>query len=168
MDEIWKDVKGFDYYQVSTHGRVKSLNHGKEKILKPIITTKDYLVVGLYLNNKLNLRKIHRLVAQVFIPNPENKPFVKHKDNDKNNNNVKNLEWATLRDYENYTKNIENHKKAISKPIKVIYPDGRVEIWESAVTFAREYRGDTVYQSSISAVLKGKEKTHKGLRFEYV
>lgn len=94
MEEIWKEIKGHNNYQISNLGRIKSLNYKrsqKERILKPSIFNNGYYMITL--NGKKKL--IHRLVAETFIPNPENKPVVNHKDNNKLNNNVENLEWCS-------------------------------------------------------------------------
>lgn len=96
--EIWKDIEGYEGdYQVSNLGRVKSYKFKKEEvaILKPHKSKREYFVV--YLNKKCKRKacKIHRLVAQAFIPNPSNKELVNHIDGDKLNNNVSNLEWST-------------------------------------------------------------------------
>lgn len=88
-------------YAVDKHGFVYSLNYsgtGRTQRLKPAKDHKGYLRVGLTINGKLVTRKVHRLIAQSFIPNPENKPFVNHKDWNKSNNSVKNLEWCTAKE----------------------------------------------------------------------
>jgi hypothetical protein len=102
MYEIWKDIEGYEgLYQVSTFGNIKSLPKRKgflftkERILKPKLTIKGYLEVTLRKNNYSNYKRINRLVAEAFIPNPENKPEVNHKDGNKQNNNDWNLEWNT-------------------------------------------------------------------------
>ena len=109
MKEIWKDIKNFEgFYMVSNLGRVKSLNrtikrkgihgnlHLKEKILKQTPDKDGYLCVTLRRKGKsIQSIKVHRLVASHFIPNLENKPTVNHKDGNKTNNCVYNLEWAT-------------------------------------------------------------------------
>ena len=79
--EIWKDILGYEgLYQVSNFGRVKSTKFGKERILKLTKDKDGYLIVNLYKNNKSKTLKVHRLVAEVFLPNPYNLPQVNHKD----------------------------------------------------------------------------------------
>ena len=82
MKEEWRDIRGYEgKYQVSNLGRIKSLNYrgtGKEGILSPTPNKKGYLVIGLYKNNKQNKKRVNRLVAQAFIPNPDNLPQVNH------------------------------------------------------------------------------------------
>lgn len=93
MQEIWKDIQGFEnLYKVSTDGRIKARTG---KIIKPYNNGFGYLTVHLYKDGESHSRKIHRLVAEAFISNPERKPQVNHIDGDKSNNHVDNLEWAT-------------------------------------------------------------------------
>lgn len=111
MNEIWKDIKGYEgIYQVSTFGRVKSLARTipvktrwnsycdrklSEKILKPVDNGHGYLFVTLVIDGDVTQKYIHRLVAETFIQNPNDLSEVNHKDGDKGNNNVDNLEWVT-------------------------------------------------------------------------
>lgn len=100
MEEIWKPVVGMpDRYQVSNQGRVKSLkfkgHKGFEKILSPNVDVKGYPAISVYVNGKHTIRRVHRMVAEAFIPNPLGKPMIDHIDGDKTNNNVDNLRWAT-------------------------------------------------------------------------
>ena len=93
MKEEWKDIVGYEgLYQVSNLGRIKNIK--KNTIKSQRNTFKGYLQVGLS-NKKDKTYRVHRLVAQAFIPNPENKPEVNHIDGDKKNDNVENLEWVT-------------------------------------------------------------------------
>ena len=101
--EQWRAVKGYSEYEVSNLGRVVSCR-GE---LTPARLPKGYLMVNLCKNGKQKPHYIHRLVAQAFIPNPENKPTVNHIDGDKNNNRVSNLEWATY--LENNLHAVKNH-----------------------------------------------------------
>lgn len=97
--EIWKDIENYEgLYQVSNKGNVKSLNYmhtGDERLLKPIAISNGYLQVYLYKNGKRKFCKIHRLVASAFLENADKLPQVNHKDEDKTNNNIENLEWCT-------------------------------------------------------------------------
>lgn len=172
--EEWRDIEGYEWvYQISSFGRIKSLeridnnNHlVKERILKQSIKNTGYMGVYLYSNRIGKSKLVHRLVAQAFIPNQYNKPVVNHLDEDKTNNNVNNLEWVTAKENINYGTGIDRRAKSISIPIKVIYQDNTYEIWQSASLFAREF-GNGVDKRYISSVLKGKMKSHLGLRFEY-
>ena len=99
--EIWKAIIGFDgAYDISDHGRVRSWNYrNSPKVLKMSrIGRKGYLKVGLSRKNKLFQRVIHRLVAEYFIENPNNKDVVNHIDEDVSNNHYSNLEWCTQKE----------------------------------------------------------------------
>lgn len=103
MKEIWKDIPNYErLYQVSNLGRIKSLYYSKEKILTPKIDKDGYLLINLYKNHKSRTFKIHRIVAQVFLSNPNNYTEVNHKDENKKNNKVDNLEFCTHIYNQNY------------------------------------------------------------------
>lgn len=99
--EEWKPIVCYEEkYQISNYGQVKSLNYrgsGKDKILKLQKDTYGYSKVILYKNGKAKTRMVHRLVAEAFIPNPNNLPQINHKDEDKSNNCVDNLEWCSAK-----------------------------------------------------------------------
>ena len=124
MNEEWRDIEGFEgYYQVSNLGRVRSvdreiyhpynktISHYKGKILKPGKRNKGYLGICLTKGNKQKSFLVHRLVAQAFIPNPYNFEQINHKDEDKTNNQVSNLEWCDCK----YNMNYGNLKSNMSK-----------------------------------------------------
>lgn len=107
MKEVWKDIPEFEgYYQVSNLGRVRSLNRiirdGRNKfkgsIMKLTLDKKGYLRVRFSKNNIKTSFKVHRLVARAFIPNSDNKPEVNHKDLNKANNHIYNLEWISTKE----------------------------------------------------------------------
>lgn len=109
--EEWKTIQGFENYAVSNMGRVK--NQKRNKIMKLGLTTWDYLGIQLYKNGKGYHKQVHQLVAAAFIENPEHKLYVNHKDEDKTNNSVENLEWVTAKENCNYgTRNERIARKA--------------------------------------------------------
>ena len=93
--EIWANVEGFTGYAVSTHGRVHSSKQKNGRIMSPTIGKNGYLSVLLCRKGEKKRLYVHRLVAMAFIPNPEGKKQVNHKDCSKLNNHVDNLEWMT-------------------------------------------------------------------------
>lgn len=109
---MYRKIKGYENYSVSPEGVV--LNDKYNRQLSQSITKEGYLVVELWSNNVGKKFSIHRLVAMTFIPNPENKPQVNHKDSDRRNNHIDNLEWAT--NLENVRAKLIKHSKGkISK-----------------------------------------------------
>ena len=92
--ELWKEIEGFENYQVSSWGRVRSANG----ILKPYRNKKGYLKVGLSKDGKCHKKRVNRLVAMAFIDNPNDLPFVDHIDGNKENNSITNLRWVTDED----------------------------------------------------------------------
>lgn len=97
VKEVAKEIKGFEgFYSITSHGRVWS--HRRKKWLKPCIAGKGYLFVTLSVHGDDIDKKVHRLVAEAFIPNPESKPQVNHKNGIKSDCHVSNLEWVTARE----------------------------------------------------------------------
>ena len=121
MREEWRDVKVYEgLYQVSNTGKVKSLNYrrtGKEKILEGVDNGYGYLRVELCKEGNREQPLVHVLVATAFLPNPDNLPEVNHKDEDKTNNCVENLEWCSKSYNINYgTGNKKRAEKMTNNP----------------------------------------------------
>lgn len=93
--EEWLPIPNWEGYHESNYGRTKSFHKGKQLIVKPHLSRNGYLQMSLHKDGKQKTFRVHRLVALYFIPNPENKPEVNHKDGHPLNNHVSNLEWAT-------------------------------------------------------------------------
>lgn len=153
MIEIFKDIEGYEDYQISNLGNVKSLRFGKEKILKPVKDGKKYLCVVLYKQGKHKMCKVHRLVAQAFIPNPNNLPQINHKDEDKTNNQVNNLEWCDCQ----YNIDYSQSKQVMCVETGKIY-----------TSLSEVYRQLGFSQGYISLACNGKYKTAYGFHWKYV
>lgn len=173
MEEIWKDIGGFEgLYQASNLGRVKSFDTKdkldrirKGRVLKPRRNKTGYLQVTLCKNGKHKTHYIHRLVAEAFIPNPENKPQVNHIDEDKTNNMVSNLEWSTSKENSNYGTRNERVSKTKNIPIIAInLKTGESTDFGSGKECAIQLGLDP---SSITKVIKGRYKQTRGYTFKY-
>lgn len=181
--EEWRDIEGYEgLYQVSNEGRVKSLNYNKtkkEKILKPT-SNRGYLMVNLHNEGRKKYCQIHRLVANAFIENPNNLPQVNHKDEDKTNNHVENLEWCDSSYNCNYgTRNQKISEKGLNKKnSKTVYQytlDGElVNVYPSTKECGRQ----GFYDANVSHCCNGgyfsqkrgkwiNYKTFKGYRWSY-
>lgn len=169
----WKSVKGFEgQYEVSNTGLVKSLKGKTERIMKPRrkkTTHKDGTITLGYeelvlTNGGVKKSKlVHRLVAEAFIENPENKPEVNHIDEDKGNNNLDNLEWNTHKENSNHgTKNIRSANK---QSMAVIGVDELMNIREIHSSIRSAERLTGFGHSNISACTNGKTKTYMGLEW---
>lgn len=132
-EEIWCPIKGYEgLYEVSDQGMVKSIGYDKERILKTVRMTNGYLKVNLCKNGETKTFKVHRLVAKTFIPNPQNLPEVNHKDEDKENNSVQNLEWCDQKYNINYGTRTQRQAEKLSKPVLQYTKSGAfVREWKS-------------------------------------
>lgn len=173
--EIWKDIKGFEgFYMVSNMGRVKSLPRmsnnsryvSEEKILSPRVcgTQREYLSVALHANGKTKQMKIHRLVAEAFIPNPNDYKEINHKDENKGNNNVENLEWCTRSYNVNYGSRSEKQAIHFRKTVVALSPEGTVLREFESVKAAGEWA--SVDSSNISRAIRG-NRMSKGYIWRY-
>ena len=176
--EEWKAIQGYEgIYEVSNFGNVRSLPRYKRgnfdskvfiegKTIKQVKNNRGYYIVQLSKNNKVKNFSVHRLVAEAFIPNPNNFPQVNHKDEDKSNNRVSNLEWMTLKRNINY--GTRNKRMALTKGknVKAFDDDGNFIMWFCSMTVAEKITG--INQGDISRCTLGKTKHAGGYVWEIV
>lgn len=172
MVEVWKDIAGYEgLYQVSNLGRVKSLpkmcgvRQDNGRILKPFSSKDGYLVATLSFNNKMKHFQVHRLVAEAFIPNPEQLPCINHKDLCVTNNCVDNLEWCSWVYNNTYEQRAERAAKKNLKPILQYDMNGNlIKEWEggSEIRKVLGYNPTHIY-----SCCTGKRKTSKGYMWKF-
>ena len=167
-EEEWKtcvyDGEVFPNYEVSTRGRVRSLNYkqtGQIKVLKPQNNGR-YYQVNLSKNGQQKLLLVHRLVGIAFIPNLDNKPTINHINENTYDNRVENLEWATQKEQNDYGTGTERRAKAKHKRVKCIETGQTYD----SMTQASEETGLPLY--GISKVCRGQAKSYKGTHWEFV
>lgn len=156
-NKIWKVInQPYDNYSVSNYGEVRNDNTGL--ILNGNRHNRGYSLIQLCNDGKCKNYLIHRLVAEYFIPNPNNFPLVNHKDEVKKNNHVDNLEWC---DYQ-----YNNSYGSCSKPVRQLTKDGiLIREWNSPTIASKELK---LHRSHIYACCNGDRKSHGGYRWEYV
>lgn len=169
MKEIWKDIPGYEgLYQASNLGRIKSKKNNK--ILKLYKNQYGYLQVRLSKKGIVKLFRVHRLITNTFIYNKYNKPYVNHKDGNKQNNCVENLEWCTQKENVehaikilkiDYSKGIE--KMHYKNQVKVKREDGKIY---NSIKEAKEDINNK--NAHIVEVCQGKLKTACGYKWSYV
>lgn len=167
MKEEWRKIKNFDY-EISNLGQVRSLDReiitkkGKIKILKGKIIKnqlswdKKYYSIYLHKDKKIYSMPIHRLVAEYFIPNPNNYPIVNYLDENKFNNNANNLEWTTSAKNNRYSINKHPERKHTTKIIQYSLEGYFIKEWDSITEASKFYN---INISSISNCLCGKSKS---------
>lgn len=175
MTEEWRPIVGFEgLYEISNEGNVRSLNYmgskGKIGNISLEFNSKGYLLAPLHLDNIRKRRRVHRLVAEAFIPNPKKLSQVNHIDEDKSNNHVSNLEWCSPKYNTNHgTRNKragEGISKALSKPVVAVHPVNNKVV---ASFISTVEAGKSGYDpSSVSRCCRGFAKTHRGLHWQYV
>lgn len=166
MREHWISIYGFDRYQASDLGRIRN---DEGHIMVPYLSKSGYLTVKLFKEGKHYPKYVHRLVAETFIPNYLNDRQVNHKNGDKTDNRVNNLEWVTTS--ENIRHAIDNglftpyKLPPYSREGKRVMIVETGEIFDSLTECANHIDG---FKTAISACLLGKVKTHKGYHFEEI
>lgn len=173
MGDTWSKIDGFPNYSVSNTGKVR--NDISRKLKAPVKTGKGYQGVDLYKDGKRSKLRIHRLVGKAFIDNPEDKPYINHKDGNKSNNVVGNLEWATCSENMKHAfktglakpsrsmlgrKNPNAGRKG--KPIRIVETG---EVFPSITECEKAIDGNNGH---ICDCLAGRQQTHRGYHFEYV
>lgn len=157
--EEYRIIKDFPDYEVSNLGRVRNIKTGK--ILSPGVD-RGYMIICLCKGGEKKMCKIHRLVAEAFLPNHNNYPEVNHKDENKLNNNVDNLEWCDRK----YNINYGTRTEKCSKPVAQYDLNGNlVATWKSTMEIERVLG---YFNSNISACCLGKYKTMYGYIWRYV
>lgn len=183
MSEIWKDIPNYQgLYQVSDYGNIRSLDHysnnhypdgnkqfHKGKILKPFENANGYLLIKLYKNGHNTTFQLHRIVANVFLPNHNKKLQVNHLDENTKNNKVTNLEWCSAKRNSNYgTRNkrisVANRNGKLSKKIKQLDKVGNlIKVWPSL----QEAERHGFDHRNLSACALGKIKSAYGYKWKY-
>lgn len=190
MEEIWKDIKGYEgLYQISNLGNVKKIKNKKYNINKKEVEEKEinkYISIGKHklgyknvkLTDKNGIRKnlfLHRIIAEAFIENPNNFNIINHKDGDKSNNDINNLEWTSQKDNVNHAwKNglCENVRKVCAingrkKSKKIIQKNKNgevIKVWNSTMDIERELG---ILHNNITSCCKHYNRTAGGFIWEY-
>jgi len=181
MEEIWKDIKGYEgRYQVSNLGRVKALRrtvsghnqHGEwtrtepEQIMAQKLQNTDRLQVGLRdAEGKRKTFYVYRLVAEAFVPNPDNLPTVNHKNEDHHDNRAENLEWMTKAENNRYGTHIQRCGEALRMSVEMLTDEGQHVAYFDSMSEAAEKSGCPL--PSIHRCCYGRQETTNGYRFKF-
>jgi hypothetical protein len=182
-NEIWKPIKDYEgLYEVSNYGRVRSVDHveyiphprnplyiQKRKIYGRIKKLRHhkagYWITDLYKENIGTTKTVHRLVAEAFIPNPQNKPEVNHIDENKENSRVENLEWCSRVENVRHGTALTRMGRGHWTPVIQMTKDGTfVKRWD-CMQEAADKLG--LHMTHISAVCRGRSKSHGGFLWRY-
>lgn len=172
---MWKKINNYEVYEVNEFGDVRNIKVGR--ILKPALKSNGYVRIGLSKVGKTKMYYIHRLVADAFIPNEQNKPYVNHKDGNKKNNNYTNLEWCTPSDnnkhaYKNGLINLHTDKRKQMikqrhldnrKKVKILNNIGEIiGIYESLKEASLKFGHNEKYFSNVA------RKGHSNYKIEFM
>jgi len=157
--ETWKEIENFPGYQISDEGRVFS--EKSNKLLTPVIRAETLYVTLCAVDGNFE-KQIHVLVAEAFIPNPDALPMVNHKDSNRQNPRVSNLEWISARGNVYHSMTYGNYG---NKPVKSVAANGSVCVYLSA---AQAEKRTGIARSQIVAVCKGKGKTAGARQWYYI
>jgi hypothetical protein len=171
--EQWKEIKGYEgWYEISSFGVIRSVDRKvdfedgryanyKGKLIKKVVNSNGYYVSTLWKNSKSKTVYIHRLVAEYFILNPDNKKFINHIDGNKLNNTIENLEWVTQLENSKHAQQTGlTPKTHCAKPVKQYDLQNNLIATFGSYYEAAKTTGFT--SSKIGLVVSGKRKTHKG------
>lgn len=169
--EIWKPIEGYEDYQISNYGRVKTFKKRGDKINGVIHglckTNKGYYILKLYKNGRWKYNLVHRLVATAFISNPDNAAYVNHKDEDPSNNKADNLEWCSFIYNRNYGTCKERANRGKYKKIKGVAVDGGKVLFFDGIIEAERQTNGLFRAQNITHCLHNRQKTHNGYKWYY-
>lgn len=166
----WYDIRENNNYCINRQGCV--LRKSSLKCLKQVLSRQGYYRVGLWENGKVKRRFVHRLLAEAFIPNPDKKPYINHKDGNRTNNNIENLEWVTARENNLHKIRVLKHDKncvhkgeirgkhIAAKPVLCV----ELGIVYESMLSAEDNLG--IARQTIGAVCRGKKKTAGGYHWK--
>lgn len=160
--ETWLPVVGYENYEVSNLGRVRSLASGR--VLRPYKERDGYLRVKLSKNRKTKMHRVHRLVAMAFIPNPLGLPIINHKNERKDQNFVENLEYCDYR-YNNTYGSLADKIAEKSREVYQFTMSGEFVAWYPSTAEAERQTG--ILRGDISQCASGKCKTQGGYQWRY-
>ena len=161
----FKQIKGFEDYYVSRCGKILSNKCVNKRVMKLFPDTKGYLRVRFYINKSVKpTKKVHRLVTQSFITNPDNKPQVNHIDGNKLNNNVSNLEWCTQSENIQHSYDCLNRNKRKTKVLQYDLEGNLIKIWDSISYVTKKIN---ITQQEINSCLNHNRKTARGYIWKY-
>ena len=151
MEEIFKPIKEYPVYEISNCGRVRSWHKGKPKILTPWLDSKKkYYMITLTIDNKQQKFLIHRLVAEYFVDNPQNKPVVNHIDHNTRNNYCDNLEWVTVQENVHHSYSVMSQVRNIRNCI-LETPEGE-KLFFKTVTDMKKYQAQNNLPFSVHSI----------------